>query len=152
MSLDPSMRASDADRDAVASRLGAAHAEGRLDAAELQERLDSVYAARTLGELVPLTRDLPAGAPPGGSHELAAERGRPRWRTLRPAWAAWATVVGINVVIWLVVVLSKQELIYFWPIWVAGPWGVVLLVRTLAGPDQDDEGPPGRRDTDRDHA
>ena len=34
-------------------------AEGRLTVAELQERLDTVYAAKTLSELEPVTRDLP---------------------------------------------------------------------------------------------
>ncbi|MDN5751450.1 MAG: DUF1707 domain-containing protein, partial [Pseudonocardia sp.] len=41
-------------------------AEGRLTLDELSDRLESLYAARTYGELVPLTRDLPApvtGAP-----------------------------------------------------------------------------------------
>ncbi|MEE2038313.1 DUF1707 domain-containing protein [Nocardiopsis sp. CT-R113] len=54
------MRASDADRDSVAHRLREALAEGRLDPDEHSERLDSVYRAKTIGELVPLTEDLPA--------------------------------------------------------------------------------------------
>lgn len=53
------MRASDTDRDAVAHRLREALAEGRLDPDEHGERLDAVYRAKTLGELVPLTQDLP---------------------------------------------------------------------------------------------
>lgn len=36
-------------------------AEGRLSVTELEERLDRVYAAKTVGELQPLTRDLPVG-------------------------------------------------------------------------------------------
>ncbi len=54
------MRASDADRERVAEALREAYAEGRLTAEEHSERVDSVYAAKTLGELVPLTRDLPS--------------------------------------------------------------------------------------------
>ncbi|WP_042368647.1 DUF1707 SHOCT-like domain-containing protein [Streptacidiphilus neutrinimicus] len=53
------MRASDADRERVAEALRDAYAEGRLDAEEHSQRLDAAYAAKTLGELVPLTRDLP---------------------------------------------------------------------------------------------
>ena len=56
------LRASDADRDRIADILREALAEGRLDSAEHSERLDRVYAAKTLGELEPLVRDLPAGA------------------------------------------------------------------------------------------
>ena len=55
------LRASDADRDRIADVLRDALAEGRLDAAEHSERLDRVYAAKTLGELTPLVRDLPVG-------------------------------------------------------------------------------------------
>ncbi|MFI7006813.1 DUF1707 domain-containing protein [Streptomyces sp. NPDC050145] len=56
----PELRASDADREKVAERLRDALAEGRLDMGEFEERLEATYAARTYGELAPLTRDLPA--------------------------------------------------------------------------------------------
>ncbi|MFG1810589.1 DUF1707 domain-containing protein [Streptomyces sp. NPDC049040] len=55
------LRASDADRDRIADILREALAEGRLDSTEHSERLDRVYAAKTLGELEPLVRDLPSG-------------------------------------------------------------------------------------------
>lgn len=54
------LRASDADRDRTAAVLGGALATGRLTSTEYAERLDTVYAAKTFGELVPLTYDLPA--------------------------------------------------------------------------------------------
>jgi hypothetical protein len=54
------LRASDADRDRTAAVLGNALATGRLTTTEHAERLDAAYAATTLGELAPLTRDLPA--------------------------------------------------------------------------------------------
>ncbi|MFJ1974678.1 DUF1707 domain-containing protein [Streptomyces sp. NPDC087903] len=56
----PELRASDADRERVAEVLRDALAEGRLDMAEFEERLDATYKARTYGELTPITRDLPA--------------------------------------------------------------------------------------------
>jgi Domain of unknown function (DUF1707) len=56
----PELRASDGDRDQAAAVLGGAMAAGRLTSAEYAERLDAVYTAKTLGELAPLTRDLPA--------------------------------------------------------------------------------------------
>ncbi|GAA2453461.1 DUF1707 SHOCT-like domain-containing protein [Streptomyces macrosporus] len=55
------VRASDADRDRIAEILREALAEGRLDTEEHAERIDAVYRARTIGELAPLVRDLPAG-------------------------------------------------------------------------------------------
>jgi hypothetical protein len=54
------MRISDADRDNVASILRDAAGEGRLDLEELDERLSAVYAAKTYGDLEPITRDLPS--------------------------------------------------------------------------------------------
>ncbi|MFH8463934.1 DUF1707 domain-containing protein [Streptomyces sp. NPDC017991] len=56
----PELRASDADREQVAEVLRDALAEGRLDMAEFEERLEATYKARTYGELEPITRDLPA--------------------------------------------------------------------------------------------
>ncbi|PWS46083.1 hypothetical protein DKT74_07830, partial [Streptomyces sp. ZEA17I] len=55
-----SLRASDADRDRTADILREALAEGRLTADEHAERVDLVYRAKTVGELQPLVRDLPA--------------------------------------------------------------------------------------------
>jgi hypothetical protein len=83
------LRASDADRERVAEILRQAAGEGRLTLDELDERLDIVYASKTYGELVPVTRDLPgmatahppvlvsgarvsAGAPPIDSHRFGA--------------------------------------------------------------------------------
>jgi hypothetical protein len=72
------MRASDADREKVARVLQQAHGEGRLDLNELDERLASVYAAKTYGDLVPLTADLgvptPALLPVPIQHNAPASR------------------------------------------------------------------------------
>ena len=54
------MRASDADRDRAAAVLGNALATGRITSTEHAQRLEAAYAAKTLGDLVPLTRDVPA--------------------------------------------------------------------------------------------
>jgi Domain of unknown function (DUF1707) len=56
------MRASDADRDRAAAVLSGALATGRLTTAEHAERLEAVYAAKTVGDLAPLIRDLPDDA------------------------------------------------------------------------------------------
>ncbi|MET9432620.1 DUF1707 domain-containing protein [Streptomyces sp. NPDC006551] len=66
-----SLRASDADRDRIADILRDALAEGRLDAEEHSERIDAVYRAKTVGELEPIVRDLPAGARPRQDPESA---------------------------------------------------------------------------------
>jgi hypothetical protein len=56
----PVLRASDADREAVVTRLHTALSEGRLDAEEFAERADAAYAAATRAELDRLVADLPS--------------------------------------------------------------------------------------------
>src|SRR5215475_1276726 len=59
MMRDPNLRASDADREATADRLRQHHTDGRIDQDEFQERVEKCFAAKTVGELAELTRDLP---------------------------------------------------------------------------------------------
>ncbi|MFG2134116.1 DUF1707 domain-containing protein [Streptomyces sp. NPDC048751] len=76
----PELRASDADRERVAEVLRDALAEGRLDMAEFEERLEATYQARTYGELAPITRDLPVAGVTPPSVSLAKEpAGGPGW-------------------------------------------------------------------------
>jgi hypothetical protein len=77
---EPDLRASDDDRERTAERLRRAASEGRLTVEELEERLQTTYAARTQGELAPLVADVPAHAP--GSRSGVAVRpgdGGTRW-------------------------------------------------------------------------
>ncbi|MFF1412313.1 DUF1707 domain-containing protein [Streptomyces sp. NPDC058289] len=82
----PGLRASDADRDRIAQILADAVAEGRLTAEEHSERLDSLYAVKTVGELDVLVRDLPA--PGAGTRQEVAYAGA-------PAGAPVETVVAV---------------------------------------------------------
>ncbi|PWR10054.1 DUF1707 domain-containing protein [Micromonospora acroterricola] len=146
------MRAADADREAVADRLRVALGEGRLDLHEYDERLQRAYAARTYAELDALLTDLPPVTPsqrsalapltPPAAGELAgAVGGQPapvapggvtaRW--LAEVWLPYLKVIAIVVTIWAVTSLLSQDLLYFWPAWVAGPWGAVLAVSTITG-------------------
>ncbi len=145
MAPDPRLRASDADRDRAAEALREHHATGRLSMEEFQERLDRVYAAKTLGELDELMADLPAidlyQLPiPAGQQFVPprppaprAQAGRmsPAWRA---AWASWASISLLCIVIWLITVgATSGGTAYFWPIWVTGPLGAVLLARWVFG-------------------
>ncbi|MBG0854929.1 DUF1707 domain-containing protein [Streptomyces spinoverrucosus] len=94
----PELRASDADRERVAEVLRDALAEGRLDMAEFEERLDATYQARTYGELAPITRDLPvAGRALGDSVSLTKEPApRGSWAeriTGREGSSSWGVAV-----------------------------------------------------------
>lgn len=72
---DPSrLRISDDDRHAVAEVLRQAAGEGRIDLDELDQRLEAAYAAKTYGDLVPITADLPVAATPGPVVPAAGHR------------------------------------------------------------------------------
>jgi hypothetical protein len=58
------MRVGDAERSAIADRLAHHFSEGRLDAAEFNERLDRAMQAKTMADLTGLLADLPEAAPP----------------------------------------------------------------------------------------
>lgn len=69
------LRASDADRDQVATVLSTAYAEGRLSKDEHDDRLGRLMAARTFDELIPITHDLvvaPAG-PRAATSDIAID-------------------------------------------------------------------------------
>lgn len=57
-------RVSDLERENVAELLRESAGEGRLSYTELEDRLEGVYGAKTYGELVELTTDLPNGLVP----------------------------------------------------------------------------------------
>ncbi len=75
-SHDPALlRISDSDRHKVAEILREAAGEGRIDLAELDERLESAYAAKTYADLVPITADLPALGQPAAPATLPRASG-----------------------------------------------------------------------------
>ncbi len=147
MPNDPRIRASDADRDRTAEFLREHLAAGRLTQEEFSERLDKAYAAKTLGELDELLADLPAidlyklpdeglprqrgrGGLPPLPWLMAPGRVTPAWRA---AWGPWATASLIAFLVWL---LSGHP-DNLWFLWIAGPYGIILLGRWISG------GPPG---------
>jgi hypothetical protein len=117
------LRASDADRHTVVTQLQDAVARGLLTTDERSERMAAAYQARHLGELPPLTADLPAPpvpvatAPtPAGWRALLAMV----WMQLRPLIAGsgsrtpsrrrLAAVGGIVLAVVVVLVLGAWAL------------------------------------------
>jgi Domain of unknown function (DUF1707) len=143
---EPHLRAADADREAVATQLGEQMSAGRLTVAEYDERLARAYAARTYGELEALTADLPrpatqplapASSAPSAAHDWhhGGWSGGPN---LQAAWRNWIVVAVIVLTVWTATSIGSGEFRYFWPIWVIGPWGAVLLAQTLSRGKSDD--------------
>ena len=134
------MRASDADRERVADMLRDAHTEGRLTQEELLDRIEIVYGSRTFTDLDGLIHDLPVvRRPPSaltrrapGTQAAPADQARRGFQrvvrgTLTTFWWIWAFAVAVNTTVWLVLGVSEGAAPYPWPLWVAGPWGIVLV-------------------------
>lgn len=92
------MRASDADRDAVMSDLSEHFQAGRLTAGELDERTGRALAARTWGELGELVTDLP-DARPVSEDASAATRSRSSSRHAAPPLIAVLAGIAVTAVV-----------------------------------------------------
>ena len=133
---DQHIRVSDAERNAVAELLGQHYADGRLDQAEFDERVNRTMAAKTRGELTGLFDDLPetdpAGAGPAGpggpGGPAVPFRGRPARRSggiIRPLLLLAALFVCANLA-WHT---FTATLFFFQPlVWAVAIVAVVLLV------------------------
>lgn len=134
MAYDPNIRASDADRDRAAALLREHHAAGRLTPEEFSERLDRAFTAKTVGEIDGLLRDLPSidlyRLPDAEltRQPRQAEQRRHHMNAWRAAWGSWFTCSLLCFVIW-----ALSGLGYPWPLWIAAPWGAILLGRWVTG-------------------
>ncbi|MEU5882964.1 DUF1707 domain-containing protein [Spirillospora sp. NPDC047279] len=134
------MRAGDADRNAVIERLGDALAEGALDTTEYDRRLERAATAVTMGDLAPLTGDLPASqaslAKAQAARTAAAEQADKReWAA---EWGYWAGGALIMTVIWTVQCVRAGDLEWFWPAAPVGIWAAILASYAL-WPDAKDK-------------
>lgn len=143
---DPRIRASDADRDRVASLLREHHAAGRLTAEEFHERMDRALEAKTLGELDELMTDLPAidlyqlpdaslrrGPTRPGQSLLPADPGHGRPARFTPgtvAMGAWAVVTSALVAIWAVAAVVGSGTWFPWWALIALPWIWAIVRRS----------------------
>lgn len=125
------IRIGDDERERGAARLAAEVGTGRLDLAEYERRVDRVYAARSRGELDAVFADLPAPHRAARAAPVRAGRVPPGFPLA--AWVPWVAVNAICLVVWVATSLGAGHALPFWPIWVAGPWGAMLLLGTLSG-------------------
>lgn len=139
------MRASDRDRQQVVDRLRGGLEEGRLSMDEFTDRTGLAFHAVTYGDLAPLCADLPAPslAPAGAPVPAAGAAAAPAVASragylaglpvvLKVLWTTWLVAVSVNVVVWALVTDPAGRLSDPWPLWVAGPYGAVLVAVSAA--------------------
>jgi hypothetical protein len=109
------VRASDDDRERVAREIREHYAAGRLDEAELNERVEAAYAARTAGELATLHADLPPlPATVAEERAVVARRRRELQRRLLQQSGGAIGAFVVCTVIWAATGAAGS----FWPIWI----------------------------------
>jgi Domain of unknown function (DUF1707) len=106
------LRVSDADRERLAEELHEHTVAGRLTAEEYEERLGSVYAARTRSDLDALRSDLPVSTV--AARAALVERKSKLRRRLTQEAGGSITASLVCVAIWLAAGAHGA----FWPIWV----------------------------------
>jgi hypothetical protein len=128
------LRASDDDRQRVVEQLQQSLAEGRFDLHEFDDRVRGAYGAETYKDLKAIVADLPQAVPIPIADPGVAPAFRNATRLwLWHQWEGYIRVVALVVAIYLVIAMGTGDLGYFWPIWVAGPWGLVLIGQTVSG-------------------
>lgn len=125
------MRISDAERRAVQVRLHLAHDIGQLDLGEFDDRVKSVWSARTRGELAHVTADLPAPPPERARGKVFSDTGG--GVAMRVLTIVWGSLAAVNVVVWGLLALTTELPVHPWWVWVAIPPGIALLVLYVAG-------------------
>jgi hypothetical protein len=91
----PDAPVTDAERDRLNARLNAAYTEGKLEQEDYQKRLDILFAARRLGELVPVVEGLPPLPTHSSPAIVAGAGGQPgELSEARPPGRLTALVVG----------------------------------------------------------
>jgi hypothetical protein len=125
------MRISDAERSAVQERLRRAHEIGQLDLGEFDDRVRSVWSARTRGELAHVTADLPAPPPEPARGRVFSDTGG--GIAMRVLTIVWSSLAAVNFVVWGLLGVTTGHFLHPWWVWVAVPPGIALAVLYVAG-------------------
>ena len=120
---NPNLRIGDAERNEISEQLSKHYSDGRLDAAEFQERLDRAMSAKTRANLSGLLVDLPSLQTP---EQAAAIQQPPRRRP-----RVLRVVVFAVLAFWVLSIAASaaRGLFWFgWFGWVHGPWLLIGLI------------------------
>jgi hypothetical protein len=136
--LPRTFRASNDDRRRVTDQLQAHYVAGRLDAQELEQRVEQALAAVTLGGLDMVLSDLPPAPVSSGTADQTSReerashhnlnRGPHGEKSFRAHATSYLLVMAMLVVIWAMTSPGG----YFWPIWPMLGWGFAVAMHAFA--------------------
>lgn len=124
-------RAGDRDREKTAARLGQALAQGYLELAEYEQRVQAAFQTRTAGELGELLADLPLDRIRRADPRRRATRAAAARTGVRIHLAAYLAMTVVVLVVWAMVAATTGAA-YFWPIWPILGAGIGLASHALA--------------------
>lgn len=149
--MDPSLRLSDADRNAALDALSSHFVEGRLSRAEFDERTDLAVRAVTVGDLEPQFEGLPGGVPlttsttgeivPRAAAPVAQADAEVEIEEIRRKGRINEKIDGIAMVTAAVLFFTNLWVFHLphgWLVWPAGLL-VALIGRMVTGFDDSDE-------------
>ena len=131
------LRAGADDRQRVLDLLQGHYVAGRLDASELEERIERTLSARTLADLDVQLADLPPIEQSGPAigqprrrerHGYDRQGGRRGRKPFTAQLTSYLLVMILLVTIWLLTTPGG----YFWPVWPMLGWGIGLASHGLA--------------------
>lgn len=128
-------RVGDRDRENTADLLSHALAQGYVDLAEYETRVQAAFAAENAEQLRRVLADLPVDHLRRTDPRRVAARKQAARVSVRLHAAGYLAMVAIVLAVWLAVALPTGETAYFWPVWpilggAIGLLGHVLPVRT----------------------
>jgi hypothetical protein len=103
----PGAPVTEAEREQLSARINSAYTDGRLDADDYQARLDALFAASTLGQLVPVVDGLPPAATYDSPAMVASNGGVPGQlsEARNASRVSLGLVVGVAVMVLIIVIL-----------------------------------------------
>ncbi|MBO0692248.1 MAG: DUF1707 domain-containing protein [Acidimicrobiaceae bacterium] len=125
------LRIGHAERERTAEELKEHTHAGRLELHEFEERVEKAYRAKTQADLAVLTHDLP---PLHSVYNAGPKGQRPNGGGGFFHYAAMGALSSyVSLCLLMIFIWAISGFGYFWPIWIIGPWGVMLLPSLLMG-------------------
>ena len=112
------------ERQQILQLLQTAVDDGYLTLEEFDERQQLVMASRTAEEAEGTVQDLPQFHAIQDQLESERDESVPLW--MIAVWITWGAAIGVNLAVWLLVLLTTGSTAAYWPVWVFASSGIAV--------------------------